>query len=250
MDRARGAFAAGLCTGSAWGAPVFDAELVRNRHGPIGRWIMEWKCDECLFSEPTAYPQPVAAAPAHRPLLPAGSGRQHSVRTAWMNFRASSPPKITTRCSSTRSTKRRHVPGSRSACRLRLRARSARAEVYRRRRGRRRQDAERHRRLVRPLHAAGGAGCAAWAVSRYHRLRASVRRRGGADGQLSAMRCRGRVYRQRRDRRHRGRARTLTRHAHRTIVADGGEAAGGRARCRSQRSAPTRRSCAGSIAQD
>ncbi len=66
-----------------WGAPVFDAELARNRHGPVGRWIMEWKCDECLFSEParkpsrepsreparepTAHPQPVAAALAHRP---------------------------------------------------------------------------------------------------------------------------------------------------------------------------------------
>ena len=52
---------------SAWGAPVFDAQLVRNRHGPVGRWIMEWKCDECLFNEPSAYPQPVAAAPAYRP---------------------------------------------------------------------------------------------------------------------------------------------------------------------------------------
>jgi protein ImuA len=51
---------------SAWGAPVFDAQLVRNRHGPLGRWIMEWKCDECLFFEPSAHPQPVAAAPAHR----------------------------------------------------------------------------------------------------------------------------------------------------------------------------------------
>src|SRR5262249_15343667 len=51
---------------SEWGEPRFDAELVRNRHGPTGRWIMEWKCDECLFSE-TADPQPVAAAPAHRP---------------------------------------------------------------------------------------------------------------------------------------------------------------------------------------
>ncbi|MFL6793396.1 MAG: ImuA family protein, partial [Bradyrhizobium sp.] len=50
----------------AWGAPVFDVQLVRNRHGPVGRWIMEWKCDECLFSEPSAYPQPLAAAPAHR----------------------------------------------------------------------------------------------------------------------------------------------------------------------------------------
>ena len=52
---------------SAWGAPVFDAQLVRNRHGPVGRWIMEWKCDECLFEKPAAYSQPVAAAPAHRP---------------------------------------------------------------------------------------------------------------------------------------------------------------------------------------
>jgi protein ImuA len=52
---------------SAWGAPVFDAQLVRNRHGPVGRWIMEWKCDECLFEKPAAYPQPVAAASAHRP---------------------------------------------------------------------------------------------------------------------------------------------------------------------------------------
>ena len=52
---------------NAWGAPLFDAELQRNRHGPVGRWIMEWKCDECLFSEPSAYPQPLATTPAHRP---------------------------------------------------------------------------------------------------------------------------------------------------------------------------------------
>ena len=52
---------------NAWGAPMFDAQLVRNRHGPVGRWIMEWKCDECLFGKPAAYSQPVAATPAHRP---------------------------------------------------------------------------------------------------------------------------------------------------------------------------------------
>jgi protein ImuA len=52
--------------GNVWGAPCFDAQLVRNRHGPTGRWIMEWKCDECLFSE-AADSQPVAATPAHRP---------------------------------------------------------------------------------------------------------------------------------------------------------------------------------------
>jgi protein ImuA len=61
---------------SAWGAPVFDVELVRNRHGPVGRWIMEWKCDECLFFEPSAYPQPVAAAPAHRPHQATAGGQQ------------------------------------------------------------------------------------------------------------------------------------------------------------------------------
>ncbi len=54
-------------TYGAWGAPVFDAQLVRNRHGPVGRLFMEWKCDECLFSQPSAYPQPMAATPAHRP---------------------------------------------------------------------------------------------------------------------------------------------------------------------------------------
>jgi protein ImuA len=59
--------AASAALGSAWGAPLFDAQLVRNRHGPVGRWIMEWKCDECLFNQPAAYPQPMAAAPAHRP---------------------------------------------------------------------------------------------------------------------------------------------------------------------------------------
>jgi protein ImuA len=59
--------AAALLPAAAWGAPVFDAQLVRNRHGPVGRWIMEWKCDECLFAKPAAYPQPVAIAPAHRP---------------------------------------------------------------------------------------------------------------------------------------------------------------------------------------
>jgi protein ImuA len=64
---------------SAWGAPVFDAQLVRNRHGPVGRWIMEWKCDECLFSKPAAYPQPVAAAPAHRPYqTPALAQQRHA----------------------------------------------------------------------------------------------------------------------------------------------------------------------------
>ena len=52
---------------SAWGAPRFDAELIRNRHGQTGRWIMEWTCDDNRFSQPAADSQPVAAAPADRP---------------------------------------------------------------------------------------------------------------------------------------------------------------------------------------
>jgi protein ImuA len=51
----------------AWGAPVFDVELIRNRHGLLGRWIMEWKCDECLFAKQAADSQSLATAPAHRP---------------------------------------------------------------------------------------------------------------------------------------------------------------------------------------
>lgn len=48
----------------AWGAPILDVQLVRNRHGQLGRWIMEWKCDEGLFRDGAAYSQPLAAAPA------------------------------------------------------------------------------------------------------------------------------------------------------------------------------------------
>jgi protein ImuA len=51
---------------SAWGAPLFDAQLVRNRHGSLGHWIMEWNCDDGIFREPATHSQPVAAAPAHR----------------------------------------------------------------------------------------------------------------------------------------------------------------------------------------
>ena len=73
------AFSMPAAPGNAWGAPLFDAQLVRNRHGPVGRWIMEWKCDECLFEKPAAYPQPVAAAPAHRPHQTPARARERRV---------------------------------------------------------------------------------------------------------------------------------------------------------------------------
>lgn len=50
----------------AWGAPVLDVQLVRNRHGRLGHWIMEWKCDERLFRD-AADSQPALAAAADRP---------------------------------------------------------------------------------------------------------------------------------------------------------------------------------------
>jgi protein ImuA len=68
---------------SVWGEPVFDAELVRNRHGPTGRWIMHWNCDAHLFEQDVFDQQvfdqpgldqqaapvvPVVAAAADRPL--------------------------------------------------------------------------------------------------------------------------------------------------------------------------------------
>jgi protein ImuA len=54
----------------AWGAPILDVELARNRHGPTGRWIMKWTCDDNRFGEHTAFgeqthSQPAAAAPVH-----------------------------------------------------------------------------------------------------------------------------------------------------------------------------------------
>jgi protein ImuA len=50
--------------GEDFGYPRFDATLARNRHGPTGRWIMEWNCDNGSFCEVTADRFDLAAAPA------------------------------------------------------------------------------------------------------------------------------------------------------------------------------------------
>jgi protein ImuA len=34
-----------------WGNPLFEATLVRNRHGQTGAWAMEWNCDARVFGE-------------------------------------------------------------------------------------------------------------------------------------------------------------------------------------------------------
>ena len=49
-----------------WGTPVFDASLVRNRHGTTGQWVMEWNCDDRLFRQ-AAHSSVVAAASADGP---------------------------------------------------------------------------------------------------------------------------------------------------------------------------------------
>ena len=121
-----------LAPSSAWGAPVFDAQLVRNRHGPVGRWIMEWKCDECLFSEPAAYPQPVAAAPAHRPHQAPARMRSNAAPAEDAKSARSdddpalSSPSKTTRCRFRRWTMPPRVSALRSACRWPMPAPSAR----------------------------------------------------------------------------------------------------------------------------
>ncbi len=53
--------------GGDWGQPIFEAELVRNRHGGTGRWVMEWSCDDGLFREPAADRGAVVPAPFDRP---------------------------------------------------------------------------------------------------------------------------------------------------------------------------------------
>ena len=48
------------------GAPRFAIELVRNRRGPLGSWILEWRDQDERFILATPA-QPVAAPPRHRP---------------------------------------------------------------------------------------------------------------------------------------------------------------------------------------
>jgi protein ImuA len=63
--------------GENWGVPVFDAELVRNRHGITGQWVMEWNADDGDFREP-AHLGRVAAAAFDRPAQAAMGARRRS----------------------------------------------------------------------------------------------------------------------------------------------------------------------------
>jgi protein ImuA len=53
-----------------WGMPRFEAELLRNRRGRTGHWVMEWNCDEAIFCQP-ADRGAVVSAPRNRPVAAA-----------------------------------------------------------------------------------------------------------------------------------------------------------------------------------
>jgi endonuclease-3 len=49
------------------GRPTFKLDLVRNRHGPTGEWILEWNSDQRRFDAPASLPLPVVRPPGDRP---------------------------------------------------------------------------------------------------------------------------------------------------------------------------------------
>jgi len=55
------------CLGEEWENIRFDVELLRNRHGPPGRWIMEWDCDGNFHETGTAHRRAVPAPAFDRP---------------------------------------------------------------------------------------------------------------------------------------------------------------------------------------
>lgn len=55
-----------------WGRPAFTARLLRNRHGQLGEWRMEWDGEHGFFrsrdiAEPTPHPVGVVSPPADGP---------------------------------------------------------------------------------------------------------------------------------------------------------------------------------------
>jgi protein ImuA len=49
-----------------WGHPVFKADLIRNRHGQTGQWVMEWNCDDGVFQNPAANSGVMVSTPFNR----------------------------------------------------------------------------------------------------------------------------------------------------------------------------------------
>jgi protein ImuA len=49
------------------GPPRIRVELVRNRHGRLGAWMLEWNCVDQRFHLASAHPEPLAPAALDRP---------------------------------------------------------------------------------------------------------------------------------------------------------------------------------------
>jgi protein ImuA len=67
-----------------WGKPIFETDLVRNRHGSTGHWVMEWSCDDGFFKERPADRGAVVSASSDRPLAAAmeDARRERAARIA------------------------------------------------------------------------------------------------------------------------------------------------------------------------
>jgi protein ImuA len=48
-----------------WGYPIFQVDLVRNRNGQTGQWLMEWSCNDGIFKIPAAHSGVVVPAPVN-----------------------------------------------------------------------------------------------------------------------------------------------------------------------------------------
>lgn len=56
-----------------WGLPLFEVELVRHRHGRLGHWTMEWRCDDGRFAATDS--GALVCAISHRPAEPQSTSR-------------------------------------------------------------------------------------------------------------------------------------------------------------------------------
>ncbi|HEY2446391.1 MAG TPA: hypothetical protein VGI20_11710 [Rhizomicrobium sp.] len=63
-----------------WGSPLFETDLVRNRHGRTGHWVMEWSCDDGHFR--AADSGAVVSAPSDRPAQAARKSEGRAPRVA------------------------------------------------------------------------------------------------------------------------------------------------------------------------
>ena len=63
-----------------WGHPVFEADLIRNRNGRTGQWVMEWSCDHGLFQNPTAHRGAVVSASINRQAAAAREDAENACR--------------------------------------------------------------------------------------------------------------------------------------------------------------------------